>query len=75
MRVRRHAGGNTYQLSFEITVFTLLMRFVAILFPIWPSPINPTVVALVDIILAKWGVNFVIRNAIFKYSRDFEVLY
>lgn len=44
--------------------FTLFMRFVAILLPIWPNPIKPTVVALVDIILPKLGVNLRMRNAI-----------
>lgn len=47
---------------------TLLMRFVAIRFPIWPSPMNPTVVAFVDIMREKFEVTFKIRNAIFIHN-------
>lgn len=57
----------TFQLCFKgLVSLTLLIKFVAIRLPIWPSPMKPTVVALVDIIRANCGVIFKSWNAMAK---------
>lgn len=69
MKKKRHVTRLYFFITLSLikcssSFFTLLMRFVAILFPIWPRPMNPTVVAFVDIMRAKHGANFVIWKAI-----------